>query len=87
MRKVWKHLVSGVHDHHAAMSFEIQYHDGKSARRAWFEAWYWIYRDRIGAIICELRGHDFETNGCDYVESGGEGFSCQRCGYSFTAWH
>lgn len=38
-------------------------------------------------MLCRLHGHDFDTNGVDYVEDGGEGFTCKRCGYSFTAWH
>jgi hypothetical protein len=42
---------------------------------------------RVQFALCNRFGHDFTTNGCDYVEDGGEGFTCERCGYSFTAWH
>ncbi len=42
---------------------------------------------RFNATVCEFRGHDYEPDGADYIDSGGEGFSCARCGHSFTAWH
>lgn len=42
---------------------------------------------RWADLMCRWRGHDYDTDGFDYVESGGEGFTCTRCGHSFTAWH
>lgn len=38
-------------------------------------------------IVCDVRGHDYKPDGVDFIDSGGEGFSCERCGHSFTAWH
>ncbi len=56
----------------------------------WWRRWVAV-REVVGMrwadLICRWRGHDYDTNGCDYVESGGEGFTCTRCGHSFTAWH
>lgn len=41
----------------------------------------------IIGLRCRLFGHDYDTDGVDYPESGGEGFTCTRCGHGFTAWH
>lgn len=46
-----------------------------------------VIADRLRATACEFLGHDYTPDGCDYVESGGEGFTCNRCGHGFTAWH
>lgn len=58
--------------------------------RQWFPR-FWAAMELIKRmsfeIICQWRGHSYEPDGCDYVESGGEGFYCKRCGISFTAWH
>ena len=42
------------------------------------------YADRL---YCYLFDHDYTTDGADYPDSGGEGFTCKHCGHSFTAWH
>lgn len=46
-----------------------------------------VIRLHANAAWCELVGHDYYPDGCDYLESGGEGFECRRCHSSFTAWH
>lgn len=38
-------------------------------------------------ILCHYRGHAFLPDGRNVPESGGEGFTCHRCGKSFMAWH
>jgi hypothetical protein len=84
MKKFWNGFWQNVDFDYFART----YGDGEPANRwTWakcvgFELWFYAQ-----VVVCKLRGHDFTTNGCDYPEDGGEGFSCQRCGYSFTAWH
>lgn len=38
-------------------------------------------------LLCKELGHAYEPDGVDFIDSGGEGFTCRRCGNSFTAWH
>jgi hypothetical protein len=57
--------------------------DHRALDFVWF-----VWRERLLPLVCRVRGrHSYEPNGCDYVDSGGEGFTCTRCGRSFTAWH
>jgi len=51
-------------------------------RSAWFTV-----KSLFSAFTCFLLNHSYLPDGADYIESGGEGFSCTRCGHSFTAWH
>lgn len=43
--------------------------------------------DMIRVSWCYIHGHSYEPDGIDFPESGGEGFTCRRCGCSFIAWH
>lgn len=68
--------------------------ESDGARWTWWDNIYYgivaakdVFKMRWLATVCEFRGHDYETDGRDYPEDGGEGFTCKRCGYSFTAWH
>lgn len=46
-----------------------------------------LFEVRYARLLCKLRQHDYQPDGRDFPEDGGEGFTCTRCGHSFTAWH
>jgi hypothetical protein len=55
--------------------------------RTWLRCAWWNIHQVTIAQICRFRDHNFMPDGHDVPESGGEGFSCTRCGASFMAWH
>jgi hypothetical protein len=55
--------------------------------RTWFRCAYVNLYQMTIAQLCRFKGHDYRPDGRDYIESGGEGFSCTRCGANFMAWH
>ncbi len=95
MTTVFKHLLNprDLREHYAAALLDCRferYCAGQSDSARWsdrFTAAWFVFVTRYHAAVCDLRGHDYDTNGCDYPQDGGEGFTCARCGYSFTAWH
>lgn len=52
-----------------------------------YSSFRYVIMCRVYVAICDVRGHDYDADGVDYPESGGEGFTCKRCGHGFTAWH
>lgn len=88
MRKFWRSLVE------LKNQIDYEYYwavvgegEPRGFRTFWLCARFELRSFYLFNVLCRFRGHDYTTNGCDYIESGGEGFSCVRCGHSFTAWH
>lgn len=81
-------MFNEIRDHFDALVYEQAFDD--PAAPMWLRRWRAateVVRVRVLDMICRVRGHRYEPDGADYLESGGEGFSCARCGHSFTAWH
>lgn len=93
MKNWFKHLhpfgMLGMVEHYRAVRAEL------NTFGPWFDergplafiAWRRVLAMRWAATVCEIKGHDYQSDGADYPDSGGEGFTCERCGRSFTAWH
>lgn len=87
MRKWW----SAFRQWKADRDLQYHYYDWHGevihGRLGWWQALahdsWWMFK----VWYCEKRGHDYHPDGRDFPESGGEGFSCRRCGHSFMAWH
>jgi hypothetical protein len=78
-----------IRDHYNSLTYHyiLDSLDGTLTKRERSILLWDVIKDRLDAAICELKGHDYDTNGHDYPEDGGEGFTCRRCGHSFVAWH
>jgi len=98
MGKSWhRHLtdLKDIRQHLAEALYHAGFDNGylDEDERTWLDnfprlAAVWsVFTMRFLATVCEVRGHDYQNDGGDYPDSGGEGFTCQRCGHSFTAWH